>query len=163
MPQALIYLMQPSAASSVLHNFATSGHLVFQSDPSLSSILQLIPRIRNNVCSFDHQLHCQASLAQALDDSPGQLVHRCRWLQETRTEVIIVPSPLRQFLSTHEYSTDTGNHVMRATTKIQFLMSCHGQSQRDRIYIRIIPTPRRPETRDGEHSSFTANANHDPT
>lgn len=95
-PQALIYRIGTSSASSVLHNLATSGHLVFSRTAlfylPLSSI-HWIPGIQN-VCPFDHQLHRQASLAQAVDDPARQLVHRRRRLQETRTEVITAhPTP----------------------------------------------------------------------
>lgn len=42
-----------------------------------------------NVCPFDHQLHRQAPMAQALDDPYRPVVHRCCRLQTPRIEVII--------------------------------------------------------------------------
>ena len=85
--------LRTSVTSSVLHNLATSGHLVF-SRTALSTCptcsLHWIFGIQD-VCPFDYQLHCQAPMAQALDDPSGQLVHRRRRLQATRIEVIITP------------------------------------------------------------------------
>lgn len=42
---------------------------------------------RHHVATFSHQLHRQATLAQAVDAASGQLVQRCRRIQEARSQV----------------------------------------------------------------------------
>lgn len=100
-PEAYRCRFGTSRFSSVLHNFATSGHLVFQPD-SLSNPFTspsiVIPGIQN-VCPFSRQLHRQAPMAQELVDSSFPLVHRCRRLQTSRTQVILAhPRPHRERL-----------------------------------------------------------------
>lgn len=99
-----------SAASSVLHNLATSGHLVFSRTalsfpPTRTSSCQSDNPGIQNVCPFDHQLHRQAPMAQALDDPHRPVVHRCRRLQTPRTEVIIALPSMPPIPAHREQST----------------------------------------------------------
>lgn len=97
--KASIFRFGTSATSSVLHNLATSGHLVFSrtalssSSPDQNFLLSIGHPGFQNVCPFDRQLRRQAPMAQALDDSHRPVVHRCRRLQTPRTEVIIALPP----------------------------------------------------------------------
>jgi len=116
-PQALRCCFGTSRSSSVLHNFATSGHLVFQpnslSNPFTSSSI-VIPGIQN-VRPFARQLHRQAPMAQELVDSSLPLVHRCRRLQTSRTQVILAhPRPHRERLKQGLGLAGTGCHRQMA-------------------------------------------------
>lgn len=68
-----------------------------------------------NVCPFHHQLHCQAPLAQAVDDPAGQLVYRRRRLQETRTQVIIALPLYAANLLPQTIQEDSGTLVCAIT------------------------------------------------